>query len=206
MKNRLLLAMLCLALCWTGCKKDNKEMDELEETADVPVDPDATVEDINVPDGFNFGVFTTVKIKMNYIDNSSNPAPSVLYTIMGLSVTGETEALHSGSSGDQTTAELTVNIPNHFKDIVIKTTWDGTTKYFEYPVSPTINAEMVVNGLGGNSGDTRSNNCYPAMNHTFNSDNTGFSINSDQIIQTIEILYTDGTSEIVPVNGTSYSY
>lgn len=206
MKLRLLYSLFFLALVFSACKKDKKEIEEFEETVDQPTEPDGTIEDVQVPDGFDFSVVTQVKLNMTYVDQSNNPTQEVKYSVLGNPKDGDPEELYNGSSGIDSQTKLMLNVPNHYRDLIIKTEWQGNVKYFEYPVEANINAEMVVNGFRNNAGDTRSDNCYPSITNSFLPDDTGFTISSDQIIQTIEIQYTDGTTETVTVNGTSYVY
>jgi len=208
MKKRLFIALCCISLVLSACKKDTKEAEEFEETIDQPVEPGpgGSVEDVNVPDGFNFSVATQVNLKMTYIDQSNNPTQKVRYTILGKPDNSDPEELLNGSSGNNAQVNLNLSVPNHFRELIIKTNWDGNVKYFDYPVESSINAELVVNGFSSNAGDTRSNNCYPSVSTSFLPDDTGFSISSDQLIRTIEILYTDGTMETVTVDGNSFIY
>ncbi|MEM9821816.1 MAG: hypothetical protein AAF985_12120 [Bacteroidota bacterium] len=208
MRKKLFITLCCFSLLLSACKKDNQENEEFEETIDQPTEPGpgGSVQDINVPDGFTYSVTTPVELNMTYIDQTSSATKKVFYTIMGKPEGTDPEELLTGSSGDRSQVNLKLSIPNHYKDIVIKTNWDGNVKYFDFPVQSIINAELVVNGFNSNAGDTRSNNCYPSISNTFLPDDTGFSISSDQVMKTIEIIYTDGTSETITVNASSYIY
>lgn len=206
MRSKILLGFMLLVLFIAGCKKDKKEAEELEETIDLPVDPDMSLEDVTVPDGFGYSVSTTVNLKISYTDQSNTAANSVLFTILGALEGGDAEELYNGGSGNNNQTTLILEVPNHFQYLIIRTDWEDNIKYFEYPIQTNINAELIVNGFTTNSGDTRSNNCYPAVSNGFTQDNTGFTINSNEKMKTIEVFYTDGTSEVIPVNNTSFSY
>ncbi|MFK7809347.1 MAG: hypothetical protein AB8F74_16195 [Saprospiraceae bacterium] len=203
----LLLSLGGLLLLVNSCKKDSD--DPIVEVTDPGNDPSSgsvnSTSEVNVPDGFNYAVATDVFFNMNFKNDSDLPVDSVKYTILGVNHYDQTETIFHGTSGSDPFARFNLPIPFHFKSIVIKTERKGNTKYFEYLVTKDIEVNLKTNGFNDNAGDPRANNCYPSINNTFTNDGTGFTVNTDQEMTSIEITYTDGTTETVTVNSNSYS-
>ncbi|MEM9917155.1 MAG: hypothetical protein AAF990_03625 [Bacteroidota bacterium] len=200
------LLLLCCSLFLTSCKKDRDEGDEFDDPSTSPYDDGSKLEDVKIPDGFTFKTSQSVQLGLNLQDSTGQAVDSVRYTIIGVPVAGETQRLFSGFTGDKGLIDLQMDVPLHFEKIVLQTHFDGATKHFEFPVSESITDKIAVNGILSTQSQTRSNNCYPSLNSTFNNENKGFSVTSSQTMNTIEIQYTDGSKEIIQVGSTSFNF
>ncbi|MEM1323624.1 MAG: hypothetical protein AAGG75_25410 [Bacteroidota bacterium] len=208
MKTRLLLSALCLLLCAQACKKDRNEKKELEEITETPNPNNQgnNMEDLKVPDGFNYSYSKKVNLDLKFFSKSKEPVSNVRYTLYGMDAEGNTEVLFNGGTGTGDQMQLLLDVPNHFEKIIIKTTYKNTVRQFEFLTDEVISRELPVEGLSTVEVSGRASDCYPSLVTNFTADNKGFTINSDQLMHTIEVLYSDGSSEVITVNATTFSY
>lgn len=198
-----MFSLAVLPLLFTSCKKDKSN--EPDSGPNAPYTGDL-MKDLNVPDGFNFSFSTKAQLDLVLKTQDGNTAKGVKYCILGKSAKGDAQQLSNGSSDEKDKLELNVEIPNHFEKVIVKTEFENTTRYFEYLVEEVIQGELIVDGFAEDGVEDRSGNCYPSSSITYSQDNKSFNITSDQTMSTIEVFYTDGTSETVIVNSTSFSF
>lgn len=197
--NRISLILFCLLVTFFSCKKDKNELPE-----ENPVNG---IEDINVPDGFNFQTEKEVQFDLTTVDSSGAAYGPIKFKIFGVKSNGETDEIFSGASNAQGAFEMTLNISIHFQKVVIATNHEGSIFQNEYDVTDVISAVLKYNGnLQSGEAETRSNNCYPSVTASFTPNNKGVSLSSDKKMTTIKIYYKDGTSETVQVNAKSFSF
>ena len=203
----LLLWIMLGALSIASCKKErNENINEDSGNFSSKYDDGTRMKDLRIPDGFDFSFSQKVHFDLRFKDQDGNKATAVKYDIIGIPERGESQKLSSGSSAKTDQVTLDLNIPNHFEKVAVRTTFLNTTRHFEYLIDDLIRGELTVNGLPEAEVQQRSGNCYPATVITYTSDNKGFQLDSDQTMTTVEVHYTDGTKEIVTVNGTSLTF
>ncbi|MFK8004947.1 MAG: hypothetical protein AB8H03_01190 [Saprospiraceae bacterium] len=200
MKSKYLI-LLCFLLPFFGCKKDKNIDSEVKESEA------GSIEDVNVGNGFDFETHQTVAFELTTVDSMGTEKGPIKMKIYGLDNANQKDELFSGSSNSQAKLNLALNVPIHFKNILIVTDSEGSIFQYEFPVSSAITQTLRINGsfIGGEV-DTRSNNCYPSVSSTFTVDNKGVSLTSDEKMTTIKVYYTDGTSEVIPINAKSISF
>ena len=200
MKNNYLI-LLCFLLSFFGCKKDKFLDSEIKES-EV-----GKLEDINVGNGFDFKTHQAVTFELTTVDSMGVAKGPVKIKIHGLDNANQKDELFSGSSNGQAQLNLTLNVPIHFKNILIVTDSEGSIFQYEFPVSSTITKTLKMNGNFTNGDvDARSNNCYPSISSTFTANNKGASLVSDKKMTNITVFYTDGTSAVIPVNAKTISF
>lgn len=200
MKNKYLI-LFCFLLPFFSCKKDKNVDTEISETEA------GKLEDANVGNGFDFETHQTVAFDLTTVDSTGANKGPVKIKIFGIDNSNQTDELFSGSSNNQAKLNITLNIPIHFKDLLIVTDSEGSIFQYEFPVSSAITQTLRINGsFTGGEVDTRSNNCYPSVTSNFTVDHKGVSLVSDQKMTNITVYYTDGTSEVIPVNAKSISF
>ncbi len=200
MKNKYLI-LLCFMIPFIGCKKDKNIDSEVKESET------GKLEDVNVGNGFDFETHQTVNFELTTVDSTGATKGPVKIKIYGLDNANQKDELFSGSSNSQAELNLTLNVPIHFNNVLIVTDSEGSIFQYEFPVSSSITKTLRTNGsFTGGDVDTRSNNCYPSVSSTFTVDNKGVSLTSDQKMTNITVYYTDGTSEVIPINAKSISF
>ena len=200
MKNKYLV-LFCFLLPFFSCKKDKNVDAEIQEIEA------GKLEDANVGNGFDFGTHQTVAFDLTTVDSTGVNKGSVKIKIFGIDNSNQKDELFSGSSNNQAKLNITLNIPIHFKDLLIVTDSEGSYFQYEFPVSLAITQTLRINGsFTGGDVDTRSNNCYPSVTSNFTVDHKGVSLTSDYKMTNITVYYTDGTSEVIPVNTKSISF
>ena len=200
MKSKYLI-LFCFLLPFFGCKKDKNIDSEVKESES------GKLEDVNVSNGFDFETHKEITFELTTVDSMGVAKGPVKMKIYGLDNANQKDELFSGSSNSQAQLNLTLNVPIHFKNILIVTDSDGSIFQYEYPVSPIITKTLRTNGsFTSGDVDTRSNNCYPSVSSTFTVDNKGVNLTSDEKMTNIKVFYTDGSSEIIPINAKSISF
>lgn len=200
MKNKYLI-LLCFLIPFFGCKKDKKIDSEIQENES------GSIEDVNVGNGFDFETHQDVTFQLTTVDSTGVEKGPVKIKIYGLDNANQKDELFSGSSNSQAQLNIALNVPIHFKNVLIVTDSEGSIFQYEFPVNSVITQTLRINGsFTGGDVDTRSNNCYPSVSSTFTVDNKGVSLTSDETMKTITVYYTDGTSETIPINAKSISF
>ncbi|MEO1518345.1 MAG: hypothetical protein AAFV95_25225 [Bacteroidota bacterium] len=198
--------LLCFALLFSSCKKDRDDSVDLGIT-ETPGTPQGNkLRDMHIPDGFDFKTSRAVQFGLQLQDSLGQEMDSVQYTITGISKKGEREDLYNGFTGASALINLQLDVPIHFENLLVKTTSGNTIKQFEFSTEDAIQDKIAVNGIISDKAQSRIDNCYPSLNTNFDAGNKSFYISSDQTINTVEVQYTDGTSEIIRVNGTSFNF
>lgn len=200
MKNKYLI-LLCFLIPFFGCKKDKNIDSEVKESET------GSIEDVTVGNGFDFETHQEVAFELTTVDSMGVTKGPVKMKIYGLDNSNQKDELFSGSSNNQAQLNLALNVPIHFKNILIVTNSEGSIFQHEFPVTSSISKTLRINGsFTGGEVDTRSNNCYPSVSSTFTVDNKGVSLTSDEKMTNITVYYTDGTSEVIPINAKSISF
>ncbi|MEM6965957.1 MAG: hypothetical protein AAF573_14415, partial [Bacteroidota bacterium] len=169
--------------------------------------PVSGIEDINVPNGFNFQTEKAVQFNLTTVDSLGAASGPIKLKIFGVKDGGTTDEIFSGASNAEGNFSMTLNLSIHFEKVVIATDHDGSIFQNEYAVSDVITAVLTYNGnLQSGAAETRSNNCYPSVTAAFTPNNKGVSLNSDKKMTSIKIYYKDGTSETVQVDAKSFSF
>lgn len=212
MKRVFLMQFLLLLLVF-GCKKDNDDMPEdltIEEdpTTTITTDPSiGNIEEMEVPDGFNFQTERAVQFDLTTVDSTQTQQGAIKLRIYGLKDDGQRDELFSGVTNPQGLLNITLNISIHFEKILIVTNHQGSIFQNEFSIDDNIIASLKFNGnLQDDTAETRANNCYPSVNSTFTSDNKGMNLSSDQKMKTITIFYTDGSTETIQVNAKTFAF
>ena len=167
-----------LLLLVFGCKKDS---DDLPEDLTLKEDPTIitttepsinNIEEMEVPDGFNFQTERAVEFSLTTIDSTQVQQGAIKLKIYGLKTDGQRDEIYSGVSDPQGLLNITLNVSIHFEKILIVTNHQGSIFQNEFTVSDNITASLKFNGnLQSDIAETRANNCYPSVNSTFSSDN-----------------------------------
>lgn len=196
MKVRFSLAVaLLLALIMMGCKGDPPAPIE-EEEEEVPVGDG--IEELDVPDGFNYATSEVVSFDLIMVDSIGEKAPFVLTSIIGESEETAPGTLFTGVSDSNGVFQVEIDIANHFSQIVVKTDYHGSIKGHVFDHGSSIGGELVVNGTNGfNELDERTNNCYPTVSSVFSNDNKAIGVSSTSPLLNATVYFSDGSSQQV---------
>jgi len=195
MKLKFLL-YLSLPLLLFSCKKDSPMAVDAEPINNVEVE---NIEDLNVPDGFDYSVSTPVDFDLTMVDSTGAQTSGVLVDIIGLSEGEDNGKIYTGLSNAAGQVQTQLQIPNHFTGLLIRTTKGGNIRNHSFEIEEFISAEIAIDeeNFSGNSADERGLNCYPELTGIFSSDNKLVGIASSEPITNLELVYSDGTSEII---------
>jgi LruC domain-containing protein len=191
-----LLVLVLASLSIFGCKGDPPapivEEEEEEVGSSNPID------ELEVPDGFNYATSKLIAFDFTMIDSIGEAAPGVLTTIIGESDEADPGTLFTGVADENGIFSVEIDVANHFSELVVKTDYDGSIKGFVYDNSEAISGELTVNGQNNFlTLDERTNNCYPTVSSLFSADNKSIGVSSTKPLQSAVVYYSDGTSQTV---------
>ncbi len=109
---------------------------DIPEKAGNDVSDAIPMEELNAPEGFNFGTTKTLKLKVSAVDATGQVLKSVPFKVM-LEDDGTAVELQTASTGESGFAELMLNVPNSTQEIMINTPFLG------------LPAEKIVSISGG---------------------------------------------------------
>ena len=206
MQFRFFYLLIVFTLVW-GCQKEPVYTD-----IDIPAEnnPDPSVsgiEDLNVADGFDYSNVRAVSLNLTMVDSSGANAENVLTRIIGMKEDESQGAIFSGFSAGNGSFEVDLQVPNHYTDLVVQTTFGGAARINDFPVMEQINAEIKVNGDNINAVDGRGLNCYPSINGAFSNNHQRVGLVSSKPILNCTLGFSDGTDELItfPTNYRAYS-
>lgn len=116
---------------------------DIPENAGNGVSEAIPMEELNAPEGFNFGTTKTLKLKVSAVDASGNVLQSVPFKVM-LEEDGAPIELQTASTGEAGTAELLLNVPISAKEITINTPFLGLPSEKTVTISGTEEATVVL--------------------------------------------------------------
>ncbi len=198
MKFKFLL-YLSLPLLMLACKKDSPMTETVSPITTVLEEDTENIEDLIIPDGFDYSVTTSVTFDLTMIDSTGSAAADVLINIIGLSEGEDKGTIYTGLSGAGGKLQTQLEIPNHFRNLLIRTTKGGNIRNQTFSLEDFITAQIVVDdeNFTGNGADERGLNCYPQLTGIFSSDNKLIGLASSEPITNLELVYADGTTEII---------
>ena len=201
MKFRFCYILVLFAL-FGSCKKDSSESDITKEI-DAQL---SSIEDMVVPNGFNYSNLKSVSVNLTMIDSAGQKAAGVLTRIIGMIGSESQGAIVTGFSQENGAFQIDLQLPNHYTDIVVQTSIGAAIRSKTYPLVGMVTDEIEVNG-NLLMVDDRGLNCYPNINGSFSNNNKRVGVTSTKAIEAVTLGFGDGTSELInfPTNYRTYS-
>ncbi|MEZ5039655.1 MAG: hypothetical protein R2828_07175 [Saprospiraceae bacterium] len=96
------------------------------------------IEDLNVPENFNYANITDVKVDLQFQGRSFDDGPPVKYKILGVDEQNRKDLLAEGLIDEKGKVETGMFIPLHFKDLVLQVDYRSRTYELSLKKRPKI--------------------------------------------------------------------
>jgi len=191
---KLRIAFFALLTFLFACKKDSEQV--ITPTTE-PEQPDTHMTDLNVPDGFTYKTTKIIRLELTTVDSTGEKVAQVPITVIGFANDENEGTIYSGMTNEEARLEIDLEIPNHFTNLVVRTTKGTNVRTFSFPIEPVISKELTINGDNFSVASDRALNCYPNITGIYSSDNTLIGLSSSEPILNVELTFADNSSEVI---------
>ncbi|MEM9917154.1 MAG: hypothetical protein AAF990_03620 [Bacteroidota bacterium] len=136
------LSCLLLVSCifFSAC---NKEVFDTATTDELQRDS-SNIEDLNVPDGFDYSSSRQVAFNLKTVDAQEDAVGNVLIYLFGVDQNNQPDQLQVGITNAKGQFSAEVTFANHFKEVMIRTVNNYKEVDSKYAIQENISAQLVV--------------------------------------------------------------
>lgn len=137
--RKLLLLLIVPAFLFVSCQKDEKDNN------DQQINQVDKMNDLIIPDNFNFTTSTNTSISLRALDNTGNPVPGVRFNIYNAHPDSSGKLLAAGITGAQGLLATNHPLPDYLEYVFVETPHIGFPNLKQLPVK----AGIVNHTFGG---------------------------------------------------------